>query len=207
MKSQSDLTWTVEREVEDLIYHLDNMCTSWRGKFVFGSVLSIVDALLRQFLVWHKGGLDTYADTSGGDPFLLTLLLLFMCVNLILGLLRSIYKRSFSARVFVRGVAKYPLYALYVFLVAGISVSMEHALGIQAVLVLNLFVAYLVACESFSIVHNLELLGVRVPPLLLFIMKGFSSRVQAMMKGSSNLGSKCAGVQKTGGHEGGKKNG
>lgn len=169
--------WMVGREMDHISYYISQLSESWPGKVALSTVLTISTEIASSISLSFRGALHNFSAAFGADSFLLVLLFALMCADLALGLVWAFVKRKFSREIFVRGVSKYPLYCLYLFLVGAVGAGIDHSINI-GLPVLNLFTAYLVASEAFSVVKNLERLGVKIPPLLLFVVNGFRDKVE-----------------------------
>lgn len=187
-------TWTVRREMQFIAYHTQQMADAWQGKAAAGAIVAWASAV-----VGVQGAVADCAQTAndaynafitqfGGDSTLLLLLFGLVCFDFALGLFRAIFlkhngTREFSWIVFKRGIAKYPTYCLYIFLVGAMNVFLSHSWGVGPFL-LTWFTSYLGANEIFSIIKNLERCGVKVPPLLLFMAHGFRNKIERALHDS-----------------------
>lgn len=156
--------------MQELSYYIDQLFDSWQGKLMLSTILTALSQLVEQF-----------GATFGADTFLVLLLFVLVWMALGLGILVAVKKRRFDYSTVGQGILKLPLYCLYLFLIGSIGVSIEHSISI-ALPLLNLFIAYLTASEVFIIVRQLQTLGVKVPPLLLFVVRGARLRFESVMR-------------------------
>ena len=112
-----------------------------------------------------KAGIAAVAAWISTEPGLLYWLVGLWVVDFAFGLYESISRGKFSCRVLKRGGLKIPAYCLYIFLVAAVDACTEMALH-MSLPILELFLAYLVAQESISVMGHLIRLGLPVPPIV-----------------------------------------
>lgn len=156
--------------MQELFFYIGQLLSSWKEKMALSAALAVCMRLLEQF-----------CKTFDVDSFLVLLLLTLVLVDLFLGLLISIKRHTSNRHSIVRGVLKLPLFCLYLFLVGAIGISIEHSLGV-GLPVLNIFVAYLIATEVFTIIYQLSVLGAKVPPLLLLMVHGFKIKIERFLQ-------------------------
>ena len=114
-----------------------------------------------------------------GDMSLLLILLRLMLVDLVLGVVCAIKNKKWNAKIFlVRGVVKFPLYALYVFLIGALDHLISRFSGIDSGWGIKLFIAYLIVCECYSILRTVSNLGLPIPPLLQYYIERIKSLVE-----------------------------
>lgn len=166
-----ELTFELVMEVimQELSSYIAQLIESWQGKFMLSTLLTAVAWLIEQF-----------GTAFGADSFLTILLFVVIWIELLLGLVLAIKSGRFDCQTMAQGVLKLPLYCLYLFLIASIAVSIEHSVNISLPL-LNLFISYLIASEVFIIIRQLHLLGFKVPPLLLFIVRNAKGRFEHLV--------------------------
>lgn len=104
-----------------------------------------------------------------GDVTILSLLIKLMVADFLLGVLCAIKTKTWNYQVLVRGICKFPLYALYIFLVACVDQLVYKYTGLQDGWCVRLFLAYLLVCEIYSIIRTLGKMGVKVPMLLVYL--------------------------------------
>lgn len=162
---------------------VEQLFAAWQEKFVLASVLAVSIQLLEQF-----------STTFDADSFLIVLLLSLVLIDCFLAIVNSIKRRTFTFGLAARAALKLPLFCLYLFLVGAIGISIEHSVKV-GLPILNIFVAYLIATEAFVIIRYLYVLGVKIPPLLLFLLRSFKDRIEAVLKGS--IGDRLGNAQKS----------
>ena len=138
------------------------------------AMLAVILSSIAQFL-------NQFSRTIGADILLLLILIGLVFIDMALGFMTMLKTRNFSYGGILNGIFKLPLYALYLFLIGCIGISIEHS--IQVVLpILNLFIAYLIVSEVFIIVVQLQKLQVRVPNLLIFLVGDFKSKFENRLR-------------------------
>lgn len=175
-------TWTVGREMNNLLYHIDDFCAGWQSKVACSSAFAFVDGIFNDFGVLTGKGEHFYSSLLGGDSVVLGILIILLCLDLVLGIVRAIVKGRFMSAILARGVVKYPLYAMYILLMSGISIAIERSLGFSAAGMLNTFVLYLISCEAFSVVRNLQRIGIKVPNPLFSFLRTLSTTVDTAFR-------------------------
>ena len=174
--------WTMRREMQYLIYYSQQLAEAWQGKLVFGTAFAgVVGILEHTAVIQAREIMVLFPIFNNGDPVLGLLLVTMMCLDLAIGLSRSLYKREFNIKDLGKGICKYPLYFVYVFLVAAMDMSINRPLGTDFP-ILNLFLGYMSASETCSIIRNLHRLGLNPPPLLMVIVEGGRDKVEAAIK-------------------------
>lgn len=103
------------------------------------------------------------------DVTVLSLLLKIMVADFFLGIFCAIKTKTWNYTTLVRGICKFPLYALYIFLVACVDQLVYQYTGIQDGWCVRLFLAYLLVCEIYSVIRTLDKIGVKVPTLLIYL--------------------------------------
>lgn len=152
--------------MQEFSHYIDQFFESWQGKLMLSTILTTASQLVEQF-----------GATFGADTFLVLLLFCLVWLDLGLGIVVAVRTGSFTYATVGQGIIKLPIYCLYLFLIGSIGVSIEHSISLTLPL-LNLFIAYLTASEVFIIVKQLQILGVKVPPLLLFVVRGAKFRFE-----------------------------
>lgn len=104
-----------------------------------------------------------------GDVTILSLLIKLMVADFLLGVVCAIKTKTWNYQVLIRGICKFPLYALYIFLVACVDQLIFNYTGLQDGWCVRLFLAYLLVCEIYSIIRTLGKIGVKVPMLLVYL--------------------------------------
>lgn len=174
-------TWSLKREMLDLIYHTEHLAAVWQNKLIGSVALAGIAWTFNVDTLVIKQAAESLFVLFGADCFLLFLVFLLVCLDFALGIMQACYKKRFSWPIFKRGISKYPLYTVYIFLMATMSISLHRSTGYGSGL-LNLFLAYLCMTEIFSIIKNFERLGVYVPPILLHIIYGVSHKIEKTIK-------------------------
>lgn len=117
------------------------------------------------------------------DITLISILMKLMVADVIVGLISAIRCKVFSYKTMLLGVSKFPLYGLYLFFVACIDQLVYKYSGIESGWCMKLFLAYLIVCETVSIISNLNGLGVKVPPLLVHLTAKLKEVIELKGKG------------------------
>lgn len=150
-------------EMDGVIYNTQSILEMAAGKFC---------AAIFLIFGFHLTGIHN-------DMSLLLVLLRLMLVDLVLGVICAIKNRQWSGKVFlVRGVVKFPLYALYVFLIGALDHLISRFSGIDNGWGIKLFIAYLIVCECYSILRTVSNLGLPIPPLLQYYIERIKSLVE-----------------------------
>lgn len=122
-----------------------------------------------------------------GDLVLLNLLFKLMILDLAIGVWDACKNRRWEPRIFlVRGMIKFPMYALYIFLVATLDHTAERILD-KSVPIVELFCLYLLSGEVYSISKHLKYLGFKVPEPLLWLSFGFKKKAENKIKDLSGV--------------------
>lgn len=174
-------TWSLKREMLDILHHTEHLLAVWQHKFVGSLALAGVSVSFDLSRFFNKDAAESVLLLFGADSFLLALVFLLTCFDLFLGITQACIKQCFSAPTLKRGLAKLPLYCIYIFLIAVMSISLQRSTGFGGGL-LNLFLAYLCITEIFSIIKNFERLGLYMPPLLQHIVYGVSHKIEKTIK-------------------------
>lgn len=117
-----------------------------------------------------------------GDEILISLLFKLMILDLGVGVWDAVKNRKWRPGIFlVRGVVKFPMYVLYLFLVASLDHSAERIFKTSLPIV-ELFCLYLLSGEVYSIARHLRYLGFKVPEPLLWLTFGFKKKTEDVMK-------------------------
>lgn len=182
--------WTPKREIMNILYYISSITESWQEKLALGGFLTFITSVFCDSKHAYDNILHGYAAVFGGDPFLVRLLIVLFLCDLGLGLLCSFVKRDENGKrlwnpaIFGRGVCKAPVYGVYVIVVAFVATSLEHSVG-WGTPILNCFVAYMTIGESRSVLKNVEKLGMKIPPLLSWLVHGAHEKIENALK--SNL--------------------
>lgn len=144
----------------------------WQAKGMIAVILTVVFEAIQKF-----------CKAFNADIALVLFLLSVTFMGVALHFTVLLKTSNYTTKNVLAGVFRLPLYCLYMFLVGILCLSVEHSINI-GVPALNLFIAYLVACESFSIVSSLRDLGVQVPTLLLFLVSDLKNRIERKAGGS-----------------------
>lgn len=129
------------------------------------------------------------------DMGTLLILLRLMILDLVLGVACAIKNRQWNGKIFlVRGVVKFPLYAVYIFLVGALDHLISQLSGFTSGWGIKLFIAYLIVCECYSIVRTISNLGLPVPPLLKYYVRKIRNLVES--KGRATIDNNVPGCKK-----------
>ena len=112
-----------------------------------------------------KAALAVVASWLATEPALLYWLVAMWAADLAFGLFEAIKRGRFNCRMLKRGALKIPAYSAYVVLVAAVDACIELAFH-TPLLILEGFIAYLVAQESVSVMGHMIRLGLPVPPMV-----------------------------------------
>lgn len=118
------------------------------------------------------------------DITILSLLLKIMVADFFLGILCALKNKTWDYHVLTRGICKFPLYALYIFLVACVDQLIFKYTGLQDGWCVRLFLAYLLVCEIYSVIRTLGKMGVKVPPLLTYLFERLKDVIERRGKAS-----------------------
>ena len=149
---------------------------------VFQSAYSKIALMTFSFFGLHLSGFY-------GDIDLVSLLFKLMVVDLVVGTWDARKNKKWKPRVFlVRGMIKFPMNAIYLFLIASVDYNIDKIAGVNVPLI-ALFCLYMIAGEVYSISKHLTYLGFKVPEPLLWLSFGF--RTQAEQKMRDLIGEHC----------------
>lgn len=121
--------------------------------------------------------IEQFCHAFAADTILLLMLIAVTFMSIGLHFIVLIKTKDFRYSMILEGIFRLPLYCLYLFLVGSIGLSIEHSIQI-GLPILNLFIAYLISGEAFSIVTYLNKLGVKVPSLLVYITTTMRNRIE-----------------------------
>ena len=127
-----------------------------------------------------KAALAAVATWFSTEPGLLYWLVAMLVVDLSFGLVEAFKRGKFSCRMLKRGGIKFPAYCLCITLVAAVDACMEMAFGVSVPL-LEIFLAYLVAQESVSVMGHMVRLGLPVPPIVRRILLHGKHKVEKQL--------------------------
>ena len=162
----------LEDHLNGWVYNTLSMLQNWYSKIL---------CALFSFFGLHLTGFY-------GDKVLLGLLFKLMVIDLIVGVVDARKNRKWKSHIFlIRGMIKFPMYALYIYLVASLDHSTERILSVQ-VPVVEIFCLYLLAGEVYSISKHLRYLGFKVPEPLLWLSFGFTKKAEQKLKDLSGIG-------------------
>lgn len=162
--------------------YLHTTIHQWQAKGMIAVILTVVFEAIQKF-----------CKAFNADIALVLFLLSVTFMGVALHFTVLLKTGDYTTKKMLAGVFRLPLYCLYMFLVGILCLSVEHSMNI-GVPALNLFIAYLVACESFTIVSSLRDLGVQVPTLLLFLVSDLKNRIEE--KVGRNGPPDCRGMRK-----------
>lgn len=147
-----------------------NFFQHWQGKLMLSIILTVIAQSIEQF-----------GFSFGADTLLLLFLLGLVFVDMALGFVTMLKTRSITFGGILQVALKLPLYCLYLFLVGVISTSLEHSIQV-GLPILNVFIAYLIACEVFAIILYLKGLGIEVPSALTYLATELRTRLEGKLK-------------------------
>ena len=117
-----------------------------------------------------------------GDHLLIGMILKLMILDLVVGIWDAKKNKTWSTYKFlVRGAVKFPLYAIYLYLVGSLDTAAERVLGVDLPII-ELFCLYLISGEVYSICRHLKYIGFQVPELLLWLSFGFKRKAERKVK-------------------------
>lgn len=145
--------------MEGLRYYWEQLQDLWLEKLGVGIILSAISYYCGVYF-------NLFLEHTAIDRILVVLLGWAMVVDFFFGLWYARKTHSFSLLVFKRGLLKWPLYTMYVVLVAVLDITFARLSPVAAP-ILNIFLGSLIYAEILSILKSMEKLGIRVPPLLL----------------------------------------
>lgn len=117
-----------------------------------------------------------------GNIDLVSLLFKLMVVDLVVGTWDARKNKKWKPRVFlVRGMIKFPMNAIYLFLIASVDYNIDKLAGVNVPLI-ALFCLYMIAGEVYSISKHLKYLGFKVPEPLLWLSFGFRKQAEQKMR-------------------------
>lgn len=179
-QTQINQGWSIQREMQTFFYYTQQLTEAWQTKAAFSGIVAAGVSYTIDFNDFETT-FEALVNLFGFDSFLFAIVFLLVAVDFGLGILSAAIKKKFSLPIFRRGLSKLPLYVLYIILVGLAAVCMQRSIGYGGGL-LNLFLAYLSITEVFSIIKNLERLGVYMPPLLVHIVHGVQSKIENTIK-------------------------
>lgn len=149
-------------EMDSFVYYTDGL---------FDGAAQKLCAVIFVLFGFHVSGIHE-------DVTILSLLIKIMIADFILGIVCAIKTKTWDYHVLMRGVCKFPLYALYIFLVACVDQLIYKYAGITDGWCVRLFLAYLLVCEAYSVLRTLGKMGVKVPMLLTYLMTRLKDLVE-----------------------------
>ena len=146
---------------------------------VFQSAYSKIALMTFSFFGLHLSGFY-------GDVDLVSLLFKLMAVDLVVGTWDAYKNKKWKPRIFlIRGMIKFPMYAIYLFLIASVDYNIDKIAGVNIPLI-ALFCLYMLAGEVYSISKHLTYLGFKVPEPLLWLSFGFRTQAELKMRSLIN---------------------
>ena len=146
---------------------------------VFQSAYSKIALMTFSFFGLHLSGFY-------GDVNLVSLLFKLMAVDLVVGTWDAYKNKKWKPRIFlIRGMIKFPMYAIYLFLIASVDYNIDKIAGVNVPLI-ALFCLYMLAGEVYSISRHLKYLGFKVPEPLLWLSFGFRTQAEQKMRNLIN---------------------
>lgn len=149
-------------EMDSFVYYTDGL---------FDGAAQKLCAVIFVLFGFHVAGIHE-------DVTIISLLIKLMVADFFLGLFCAVKTKTWDYHILVRGICKFPLYALYIFLVACVDQLVFKYTGLQDGWCVRLFLAYLLVCEIYSVIRTLGKMGVKVPMLLVYL----SSRLKEMVE-------------------------
>lgn len=126
-----------------------------------------------------KAGVGTviasFCSLFGMDERIFTMLCIAVFADFLCGVGEALKRNKFRCRAVYFGMTKVFWLIVYIGIVGLINQSLSIALDYRLSL-LNLFVAYLIASDCISITGHLQGMGVKIPPLLIYIVN-FASKL------------------------------
>lgn len=149
-------------EVDNILYYTNGLFDNFAEKLC---------AIVFLLFGFHVAGIH-------GDVMLLSLLLKLMIADFIIGVIMALKTKTWDFHILVRGICKFPLYALYLFIIACIDQLILKSTGINEGWCVKLFLSYLIVCEGYSIIQSLVKMGVRIPSLLEYLINRLKSVIE-----------------------------
>jgi toxin secretion/phage lysis holin len=115
------------------------------------------------------------------DQRIAFILCIAIAADFFLGMLDAAKRGRFRCRAVVFGTTKIFWYIIYIGIVSAINQTISYSLSYRFPL-LDLFMSYLVASDCVSITGHLQSLGVPVPALLKYIVKGTHKNTSKKIK-------------------------
>ena len=140
-------------EMDSFVYYTDGL---------FDGAAHKLYAVIFMLFGFHVAGIHD-------DVTILSLLIKLMVADFLIGIVCAIKNKTWDYHVLIRGICKFPLYALYIFLVACVDQLIYKHTGLQDGWCVKLFLAYLLVCEIYSIIRSLHKMGIKVPTLLVYL--------------------------------------
>ena len=126
-----------------------------------------------------KAGVGTiiasFCSLFGMDERIFTMLCIAVFADFLCGVGEALKRHRFRCRAVYFGMTKVFWLIVYIGIVGLINQSLSIALDYRLSL-LNLFVSYLIASDCISITGHLQGMGVKIPPLLIYIVN-FASKL------------------------------
>jgi len=111
--------------------------------------------------------MTSFSSFVGGFDYLFTCLITFIIVDYLTGVLAAIYNKKLSSSIGLQGIIKK---IMQVFLV-GVAALIDGLLGGSEPYFRSAVIYFLLANEGISILENVALAGVPIPPFLANILE------------------------------------
>lgn len=155
-------------EMDNFLHYTNGLFNNFAGK-----LCSVIFVLFG----FHVAGIH-------GDIILFSLLIKLMVADFIMGIIRALKTKTWDYHLLIRGICKFPLYALYIFIIACVDQLIYKSTGLDDGWCVKLFLAYLIVCEAYSIIRSLGKMGVKVPYLLEYLSGRLKSIIEHKGKNS-----------------------
>lgn len=100
-------------------------------------------------------------------PFVIALLIVMSC-DYLTGIIRSVLKGTYKAKIAIRGILKKFGYILIIVAAAGVDITLYYQTGLETPVfyVSNTLAVWFTVNDFISVMVNLESLGVKMPKFL-----------------------------------------
>lgn len=112
--------------------------------------ISIIGGTIGGILISFLGGMDK----------LLVALLIFVILDYVTGLLKSIYNKKLSSEIGFKGIVK----KVMIIIIVGVSVTLENNFGIPAIR--EIVIMFFAINEAISLLENASQMGLPIPEKL-----------------------------------------
>ena len=97
----------------------------------------------------------------GGYDILFKTLLIFITIDYITGILKSIYTKTLSSKIGAKGIIKKVGYILIVIISYMLDILLDNSYNIR-----NIIIYMFIANEGISILENWSQMGIKIPKIL-----------------------------------------